>query len=133
MSAIGHTTPLPLPSDKPQHTPNMLGTCLFTDAHMQGPPKQIRAPNTRIHTTAADDQNLQAEARAVRGEGYAPVATPSLVPGGEESPFMTWGELGATPLRLDEGGGGVRVTEVLERGPRYSMPERNAKELVAER
>lgn len=29
------------------------------------------------------------------------LATPSLTPGVDESPFMTWGEVEGTPLRLD--------------------------------
>jgi hypothetical protein len=107
---------------------------LRENAILQGAPKQIRAPNTRLHTTENDDKILEAEERAVRGEGYEPVATPSLVPGPDESPFMTWGELGATPLRLDdEGEGGLKVTEVLERGPRFSMPEKKSKDLVGHR
>ncbi|KAM0903170.1 hypothetical protein ACQ4PT_018823 [Festuca glaucescens] len=33
--------------------------------------------------------------------GYSFVKTPSPAPGVDESPFMTWGEIDGTPLRLD--------------------------------
>ncbi|KAK7499042.1 hypothetical protein BaRGS_00009589, partial [Batillaria attramentaria] len=33
--------------------------------------------------------------------GFTLLATPSPAPGAEESPFMTWGEIEGTPLRLD--------------------------------
>lgn len=33
--------------------------------------------------------------------GYSFVKTPSPAPGGDESPFITWGEIEGTPLRLD--------------------------------
>uniref|UniRef100_A0A0A8YX98 DGCR14 protein n=1 Tax=Arundo donax TaxID=35708 RepID=A0A0A8YX98_ARUDO len=33
--------------------------------------------------------------------GYSFVRTPSPAPGVDESPFMTWGEIDGTPLRLD--------------------------------
>lgn len=33
--------------------------------------------------------------------GYSYVKTPSPAPGADESPFMTWGEIEGTPLRLD--------------------------------
>jgi protein DGCR14 len=35
------------------------------------------------------------------GNGYSFVRTPSPAPGVDESPFMTWGEIDGTPLRLD--------------------------------
>ena len=40
------------------------------------------------------------QAGAVRG--YGVVNTPSFTPGPEQSPLMTWGDLGSTPVRLDE-------------------------------
>ena len=44
---------------------------------------------------------LPAESPRVNGYGF--VATPSPVPGGDESPLMTWGEIESTPFRLEGG------------------------------
>lgn len=53
--------------------------------------------------------------------GYSFVRTPSSAPGVDESPFITWGEIGGTPLRLepedtiiDIGGSGD--------GPHFKIP-----------
>jgi len=53
--------------------------------------------------------------------GYSYVKTPSPAPGVDESPFITWGEIEGTPLRLEQedtlldiGGSGD--------GPRYKIP-----------
>ncbi|KII64712.1 Protein DGCR14 [Thelohanellus kitauei] len=47
---------------------------------------------------------------------YSMVVTPSPAPGVGESPLMTWGEIGATPLRIDTP------------GPSFKMPETPARE-----
>jgi protein DGCR14 len=87
------------------------------------PPKQINYNGTRL---AAEEEPPPAEQEAPQqplpaGEaaelpealagmhpkgapgtqGYNYMPTPSPAPGVEESPFMTWGMLGSTPLRLD--------------------------------
>lgn len=50
--------------------------------------------------------------------GFSFVQTPSPAPGVDESPFITWGEIEGTPLRLDEEGGDGGSAD----GPRYSIP-----------
>ncbi|CAI5463050.1 unnamed protein product [Closterium sp. Yama58-4] len=61
-----------------------------------------------------------------RGErgGYEYVATPSPAPGVDASPFMTWGELDGTPLRLDAEDTPVGFNEVGgvgAGGPQFTM------------
>lgn len=34
--------------------------------------------------------------------GYGVVNTPAFTPGPEQSPLMTWGDIGSTPVRLDQ-------------------------------
>ena len=91
----------------------------------QGQPKQIKAANTRLQDAVAEQPPQH---RAQRGEGYQPLATPSLTPRPDQSPIMTWGELGATPVRLDEDGLGSTLQ--LESGPRFKMPERKSRDMV---
>lgn len=53
--------------------------------------------------------------------GFSFVRTPSPAPGVDESPFITWGEIEGTPLRLDEEGGEGFDGGSAD-GPRYSIP-----------
>lgn len=48
-------------------------------------------------------QALENQPKGLTGPlgGYSFVATPSPAPGVDESPFMTWGEIEGTPLRLE--------------------------------
>ncbi|KAK1282353.1 hypothetical protein QJS10_CPB22g00011 [Acorus calamus] len=58
-------------------------------------------------------------------EGYSFIRTPSPAPGVDESPFITWGEIDGTPLRLDpcEGDDDDMVTlSGSMNGPRFSIP-----------
>ena len=71
------------------------------------------------------------EERPKRGEGYQEVATPSFTPGPDESPIMTWGEIGATPLRLNEDA--QDLAQPGDAGPRFKMPERKSRDLVGHR
>jgi len=78
----------------------------------RGPPKATTARNTRFRI---DDSDAAAAARfggdgtpgggrdgaAPENHPYAPVATPSIEPGVDDSPFMTWGVVESTPIRLD--------------------------------
>uniref|UniRef100_A0A1D1YXA5 Protein DGCR14 n=1 Tax=Anthurium amnicola TaxID=1678845 RepID=A0A1D1YXA5_9ARAE len=54
-------------------------------------------------------------------KGYKFVRTPSPAPGVDESPFMTWGEIEGTPLRLDLDDNPVEIGGSSE-GPRFSIP-----------
>lgn len=51
--------------------------------------------------------------------GFSFVSTPSPVPGGDESPFMTWGEIEGTPFRLD---GSDTPTHKIQ-GPKFRIPD----------
>ncbi|BBN14221.1 protein DGCR14 [Marchantia polymorpha subsp. ruderalis] len=53
--------------------------------------------------------------------GYSYVATPSMTPGVEESPFMTWGEIEGTPLRLETEDTPVGIGGSGD-GPQFKIP-----------
>ena len=58
--------------------------------------------NTRLAAASQEEELPQTGAsRQVPGGEYAHVATPSMEPGVDTTPLMTWGQLGGTPLRLD--------------------------------
>ena len=95
---------------------------------VQGPPKETVSRNTRFVMSVQNQQEQAAAAnqqqpgtgdyadRVVkemagigtsgaggvqkRGAGYSQVVTPSPAPGVDDSPFMTWGDIESTPLRL---------------------------------
>ena len=67
----------------------------------------------------------------MRGDGYQPVATPSFTPGPDESPFMTWGELEATPLRLETDDSVPKAAAMP--GPQFTVPARKPKDILAHR
>jgi hypothetical protein len=83
--------------------------CFFV---AQGAPKSINLRGTRFTGTAAPGDAPEPEPvegprnaiEAVAAEhaaAFPRLAIPSLTPGVGESPFMTWGEVEGTPLRLD--------------------------------
>ncbi|MFS7983800.1 putative nuclear protein DGCR14/ESS-2 [Helianthus anomalus] len=53
--------------------------------------------------------------------GYSFVKTPSPVPGVDESPFVTWGEIGGTPLRLEPEDTPVDIGGS-RNGPQFNIP-----------
>jgi len=106
-------------------------------------PREIVHSNTRLEISPFDEgkqavaiankaaANMQAktgkidvEGREVAAEetpqvnGYSFVATPSPMPGVEESPFMTWGEIEGTPFRLDASDTPIPKTP----GPAFVIP-----------
>ncbi|ONK66979.1 uncharacterized protein A4U43_C06F14210 [Asparagus officinalis] len=62
-----------------------------------------------------------AESSKKAENGYSFVKTPSPAPGVDESPFMTWGEIEGTPLRLDLDESDVGVGGSSE-GPHFRIP-----------
>lgn len=68
-------------------------------------------------------QALDSQAKGVGhlGAGYSYVATPSPAPGVDESPFMTWGEIEGTPLRLETEDTPVGIGGNGE-GPHFKIP-----------
>lgn len=77
---------------------------------VQGPPKQIKHSATRFpadHDSSQDRANgSEQHGGSVQQpgmvRGYGVLNTPAFTPGVENSPLMTWGDIGSTPVRLDE-------------------------------
>jgi protein DGCR14 len=94
---------------------------------VEGPPKQVIHANTRLRSdtnSARASQSTVSLYPASPGQGGggrdAPfLVTPSPMPGVDDSPMMTWGDLGATPHRLDGDMAG---------GPRFSLAATPARE-----
>ncbi|CAM6082739.1 unnamed protein product [Calypogeia fissa] len=64
--------------------------------------------------------------------GYSFVATPSLTPGIEESPFMTWGDIEGTPLRLETEETPVGIGGSGD-GPQFKIPAPPSRDARAHR
>lgn len=62
------------------------------------------------------------ESSKMAENGYRFVKTPSPAPGVDESPFMTWGEIDGTPLRLDIDDGLNIGSGGGSGGPQFSIP-----------
>lgn len=62
--------------------------------------------------------------------GYSFVKTPSPAPGADESPFMTWGEIEGTPLRLDLDDGTLGTPGSAD-GPQFKIPLPPARDVKA--
>lgn len=58
----------------------------------------------------------------VLGQDYSILATPSFTPGVEDSPFITWGDIQGTPLRLDPEDD-IEVDAAGASGPQFSIAE----------
>jgi protein DGCR14 len=65
------------------------------------------------------------------GGGWDRLSTPALTPGGlgDASPFMTWGDIASTPLRLDGVEEGVLDENALK-GPSFAVPDMPNREKV---
>lgn len=93
---------------------------------LQGPPKQINRKGTRLavsvergDTPSSKGTPVVAAARTAVDE-YSVLATPSFTPGVEDSPFMTWGDVEGTPLRLDAEDD---VIVQPDNGPQFRVPQ----------
>ncbi|EIE23988.1 hypothetical protein COCSUDRAFT_53177 [Coccomyxa subellipsoidea C-169] len=101
---------------------------------VQGAPKQINRTGTRfVNTTERSDtpsSTVSSTPAALRAaaDSYSVLATPSFTPGVEDSPFMTWGELEGTPLRLDP-----EDDIILQpaSGPQFRVPEASSRDALA--
>ncbi|KAM7270705.1 hypothetical protein ACFE04_029919 [Oxalis oulophora] len=63
-------------------------------------------------------------------DGYSYVKTPSPAPGADESPFITWGEIEGTPLRLDIEETPIDIGGSGE-GPQYNIPSAPSRDVRA--
>lgn len=71
---------------------------------------------------------LESEKKAENGYSY--VKTPSPAPGADESPFITWGEIEGTPLRLDMEDTPIDIGGSVD-GPHYRIPSAPARDAKA--
>ncbi|KAF8082049.1 hypothetical protein N665_0850s0001 [Sinapis alba] len=62
--------------------------------------------------------------------GYSFVRTPSPAPGLDESPFITWGEIEGTPMRLDPEDTPIDIGGSAD-GPHYNIPSAPARDVTA--
>ncbi|CAN8269549.1 unnamed protein product [Cochlearia groenlandica] len=62
--------------------------------------------------------------------GYRFVRTPSPAPGLDESPFITWGEIEGTPMRLDPEDTPIDIGGSAD-GPHYNIPSAPARDVRA--
>ncbi len=103
------------------------------DRHVQGPPKAINRTGTRFTPAAApgaetpsttdDSPSISSmPGSEALGQEYSILATPSFTPGVEDSPFITWGDIQGTPLRLDPEDD-IDVDPAGASGPHFSIAE----------
>ncbi|KAK7299841.1 hypothetical protein RJT34_10669 [Clitoria ternatea] len=71
---------------------------------------------------------LESEKKAENG--YSFVKTPSPAPGVDDSPFITWGEIEGTPLRLDPEDTPLDIGGSAD-GPHYNIPSAPARDAKA--
>jgi hypothetical protein len=99
----------------------------------QGAPKAINRTGTRFLSAAAAAGDPGTPSSAASGDdvaartaagdnAYSVLATPTFTPGADESPFITWGDLEGTPLRLDPADD-IDVDPAAGQGPQFRVPE----------
>ena len=118
---------------------------------VQGPPKAVDSRQTRLADEASDPAATEATIPipgpssaaftatastphphshpAQHPPGYNVLATPSYIPGVDASPFMTWGDIESTPLRLDADD--ISLDPNHSRGPQFSLNPVSVREQVA--
>ncbi|KAL7132905.1 hypothetical protein ABFS83_12G106400 [Erythranthe nasuta] len=72
---------------------------------------------TPVQISSRDTDKFYVESVKKVDNGYSFVKTPSPVPGVDESPFITWGEIEGTPLRLE-----AEDTPTDIGGPQFKIP-----------
>ena len=106
---------------------------MMLSAPLQGPPKAINRTGTRFtpaatpgaETPSTTDGSPSISSMAgsdALGQEYSILATPSFTPGVEGSPFITWGDIQGTPLRLDPEDD-IDVDPAAASGPQFSIAE----------
>lgn len=99
----------------------------------------VRGPIPPLYHPPASRPVLTTCSFLTESSRYGFIATPSPAPGVDESPFITWGRMDATPLRLDPtetpmdigggGAGGFSMKPERARGapsfsPRFQIPHK---------
>jgi len=119
---VGEISESPRPS-KPReivHVNTRLETCPFDEGK-----QAIATANAAAAALQAKAGKFDVDGKEVslsetpQVNGFSFVSTPTPVPGAEESPFMTWGEIEGTPFRLDASDTPVPKTP----GPAFVIPE----------
>jgi len=96
--------------------------------------------HNRIKNTLKDEGKVGIDGKQIIPGRYGLLATPSPMPGVEDSPFMTWGQLEATPQRaMTPNGAGPSekkvpgVSTVASNAPAFRMDSMNEREELAHR
>ena len=107
---INHAATRLLPQRPPPSS-----SSLFASRHQRGgsetPSTSIDTTTSSVITTTSEGDDGSHEARGgnlptittTTTNEYAILSTPSFDPGVDASPFMTWGEIEATPMRIEDG------------------------------
>ncbi|KJH46794.1 SH3 domain protein [Dictyocaulus viviparus] len=110
-----------------QRVINKAGTRFPED--MKNKPSEASMARASMVQLANNIGKVDAQGREVglNAKALELVATPSPVPGVDDSPLMTWGEIDGTPFRLD----GADIQPPVENAPTFKMPEVPFREQVA--
>ncbi len=88
------------------------------------------APGAASNQEAGANVPAPAALKAPGTRGYGYLSTPTVAP--DASPFMTWGEIEGTPLRLDlDDELGLGLSGGDEKGPVFKLPEIRRREAAA--
>ncbi|KAI1721562.1 nuclear protein es2 domain-containing protein [Ditylenchus destructor] len=98
--------------------------------------EHIQQPHQNVMARAAFQQaannsghvDITGKEKGLGSSTLGLVATPTPMPGVDESPLMTWGEIEGTPFRLDA----PDIPETFEDGPTFKMPDIPVREKVAQ-
>jgi len=122
------------PEDKPSKPREIIYTNTRLEVNPFDEGKQaVVMANKAAANAQTKTGKIDVEGREVAAEetpqvnGYSFVATPSPMPGAEESPFMTWGEIEGTPFRLDASDTPIPKTP----GPAFVIPNVPSRDKLA--
>lgn len=122
------------PEDKPSKPREIIYTNTRLEVNPFDEGKQaVAMANKAAANAQAKTGKIDVEGREVAAEetpqvnGFSFVATPSPMPGAEESPFMTWGEIEGTPFRLDASDTPIPKTP----GPAFVIPNVPSRDKLA--
>lgn len=115
--------------------------------HIAGPPKAVKHRNTRFVGAPSTPGDSTASTPTREGSSASPapgqaagmgswgvLATPSMTPGADgDSPFVTWGDIAGTPVRLDPTDTPENIGGDREDGPHFSVREEPRRESMTRR